>query len=723
MLNRVSPVGRVPARIQPRAYQAARPVASGDNLALSGGLALAGQVMQSDENNASGGNHNIYVRIQDAAGRAIPPADLARYFDVRYRNEGGEFSANPKLNDPAGVYDQAFVSGANAGTRCQGYFDIPMYGGGSRTVVWVTPKPGAGNPFAGFGSQQIGPFSMPGNRHVNYLLTFRATSAGAAPGPAPGPAPGSAPAPAPAPAPGPVPAVPAAAAAIAAYAATRGIGAPLAGPRTFAGLGVQDFAGGPETDVSVFGPDGGRCLVAEGPGGPKLLRNSFYKAFTAGAAFRLGAPLDDEHWDGDQVVQHFQRGQLTWTPAGGVKVEAELPAFLRPAPVHQAPVHQATVSPVPVSPVPAGPLPAGPFPAVPVMAPPPPPPPPPAPPAPVPPPPPAPVPPVQLAPPASGALTLSQYPKTNPVGVHGFPNYLADDHDIELTFDLMAKVGARNITLIVPFPNPQELRDVDRAFLEQAKARGITVQMRLGFDLKPGNNDVDPAALERYTRQIAEVLGQGPYLQIGNEPNLHGEWAGDQRPDAGKFAQWWTRYAKAVAAGGGYPGLPGLAAGAWNTPDGGAKQEHEFYEQALTAIKAQDPTVLDRAWTSVHPYHMYADAGHADYADDVNWQFSRFNEINQAVLGRALPLIAGESGYVDGDNSRRFDPNNASQAQDVAKYKASLAKRPDYVFVGTADWLLSNRHGEMWHGMYGPNGEPTAWSKVLEGSKSSWASL
>jgi hypothetical protein len=212
-------------------------------------------------------------------------------------------------------------------------------------------------------------------------------------------------------------------------------------------------------------------------------------------------------------------------------------------------------------------------------------------------------------------------------------------------------------------------------------------------------------------------------LQIGNEPNLHGEWAGDARPDAAKFAQWWTRYAKAVAAGGGYPGLPGMAAGAWNTPDGGAKQEHEFYEQALRAIQARDPHVLDRAWTCVHPYHMYADAGHADYVEDVNWQFSRFNEINQAVLGRPLPLIAGESGYVDGDNPRRFDPNNAAQAQDVARYKASLAQRPDYVFVGTADWLLSNRHGEMWHGMYGPNGEATAWSRVLEGAKSSWSGL
>jgi hypothetical protein len=315
---------------------------------------------------------------------------------------------------------------------------------------------------------------------------------------------------------------------------------------------------------------------------------------------------------------------------------------------------------------------------------------------------------------------LNEYPKANPVGVHGMPNYLQTMEDVDLTLDLMNKVGARNILLIVPFPNPQELREIDKAFLQKARERGITVQFRLGFDLKPGNDDVDPAALKRYTQQLAEVLGTGPYLQIGNEPNLAGEWKDSRHPEVDAFARWWTRYARAVAEGGGHPGLPGMAAGAWNTPDGAAKQEHEYYENVLVAIKNLDASVLDRAWTCVHPYHMYADAGHADYVEDVNWQLGRFNEINNAHLGRSLPIIVGESGYVDGENARRFDPGNADQARDVARYKATLGNRPDRLLVGTADWLLFNRHGENWHSQFGPNGEETAWSRVLMEAKAGW---
>ena len=55
-------------------------------------------------------------------------------------------------------------------------------------------------------------------------------------------------------------------------------------------------------------------------------------------------------------------------------------------------------------------------------------------------------------------------------------------------------------------------------------------------------------------------------------------------------ARWGAKYAQAVADGGGYPGLPGLAAGAWNTPDGKAKQEFEFYEQMLRTVEQKDPS-------------------------------------------------------------------------------------------------------------------------------------
>ena len=258
-------------------------------------------------------------------------------------------------------------------------------------------------------------------------------------------------------------------------------------------------------------------------------------------------------------------------------------------------------------------------------------------------------------PPGDRPLRLDEYPRANPVGAHGIPNFLKDAGDVAFVLDLLAKTGAKNTLLIVPFPSPLELRDVDRAFLEQARARGVTVQLRLGWDLKVGDASVDPQALARYTAQVAGVLGEPPYIQLGNEPNLHHEWRDQQSPDAAAAGRWWARYAAAVADGGGLPGLPGLAAGAWNTPDGKAKNEFEFYETMLGTIAAEAPRTLDRAWTAAHPYHMYADAGHPDYVEDLMWQLGRFDALNRQLVGRSLPVLVTESGWVDGANSRRFD--------------------------------------------------------------------
>ncbi|HEX5749147.1 MAG TPA: peptidoglycan-binding domain-containing protein [Archangium sp.] len=128
----------------------------------------------------SGGNHNVYVRILDASGKEIPPEDLTRYFDVQFTHGPGQpvTSASPKLNDAYGVKQDAWTTSENTGGPTQGYFDIPMWGGNAMQV-WVTPRDVPGNPYAGFGSQQVGPFTMPANHHVNFLVSFQAVPAGA----------------------------------------------------------------------------------------------------------------------------------------------------------------------------------------------------------------------------------------------------------------------------------------------------------------------------------------------------------------------------------------------------------------------------------------------------------------------------------------------------------------------------------------------------------------
>jgi len=124
----------------------------------------------------SGGNHNVYVRVLDASGKELPPEDMARYFDVQYTPGPGQapVSASQKIRDPYGVAQDAWTTSANTGGATGAYFDAPMYGGNA-VKVWVTPKDVPGNPYAGYGSQEVGPFTMPANHHVNYLVSFRAT--------------------------------------------------------------------------------------------------------------------------------------------------------------------------------------------------------------------------------------------------------------------------------------------------------------------------------------------------------------------------------------------------------------------------------------------------------------------------------------------------------------------------------------------------------------------
>ncbi len=266
---------------------------------------------QDDVSGESGGNHNVYVRVLDAQGREVPPDDVAKYFDVKYVAGDGQpvLSGTPKLNDPSGVKHDAWANSQNTGGPTAAYADIPLWAD-NQTRVWIEPKNVPGNPYAGFGSQSVGPFTMPGHHHVNYLVSFQAAPGGAQPAPQPAPPPAPVqPAP-----PGPADLGPAAAR-IDAYAATRQLGAPTSSVHTWNGLTVRDYARGPETE--------GPSMVVDGPRGAQLVRNSFHGAYVQGdTASRLGAPLEPEHWENGQVIQRFEHGSMTWTPERGVTVNA-----------------------------------------------------------------------------------------------------------------------------------------------------------------------------------------------------------------------------------------------------------------------------------------------------------------------------------------------------------------------------------------------------------------
>lgn len=153
------------------------------------------QVVYQDPAKA-GGNHNVYVRVLGADGKELPPADVEKYFTVQamHGTNGPTPGSVKGAGENNGVARDAWTTGQNTGGSSKGYFDVPLNNGSDAVTVWVEPKQGVpNNPYAGFGSQQVGPFKMGDqatghpNDHVNYLVTFQARAGGASAQPAAAP--------------------------------------------------------------------------------------------------------------------------------------------------------------------------------------------------------------------------------------------------------------------------------------------------------------------------------------------------------------------------------------------------------------------------------------------------------------------------------------------------------------------------------------------------------
>jgi hypothetical protein len=268
----------------------------------------------------SGGNHNVYVRIVGPNGQELPPEDVERYFDVQYVAGPGQpvASASAKVRDPYGVQQDAWTTGANTGGPTGGYFDVPMYGG-NQVEVWVTPKDVPGNPYAGYGSQKVGPMSMPANHHVNYLVTFRASPGTTAPvtDPATGPAEPATPA---------APTAPGAGPAAGAYAPGDVLQVSAPG-----GLNVREGPGAATDRVGgladgatlqvVPPPDNGPAsrdgwVHVSGPGGTGWVSEQYVRKAGAGPSPGVGAVGQPPPGDGrlltpDGRPQHYVAGNYT----------------------------------------------------------------------------------------------------------------------------------------------------------------------------------------------------------------------------------------------------------------------------------------------------------------------------------------------------------------------------------------------------------------------------
>jgi hypothetical protein len=278
-----------------------------------------------------------------------------------------------------------------------------------------------------------------------------------------------------------------------------------------------------------------------------------------------------------------------------------------------------------------------------------------------------------------------------------------------------------------PQPNPGVLDDAARAFVKDYVAAGVR------------------------------------YFEFNNEPDLTVEWQnGYLPPDA---AQVVARNAivdmEAILKLGGYPGLPALAVGCkwdlageicklgrrdllgepvWqalhnysiNHPldypgdagnQTGAAYTQEFYDRLATEAwdgQAWEGWSLDRINAERRDH---SNPGATAFDDPSCWRaYERYDRLIRDQIGRSLPILATENGYIVAE---RPDPRypattpqlHAAQTLEACRIMMGTSSRfdhaPDYYFC-TAFWLLGNYtlghwaqewEGQAWYSDRWPNGQ------------------
>jgi hypothetical protein len=216
------------------------------------------------------------------------------------------------------------------------------------------------------------------------------------------------------------------------------------------------------------------------------------------------------------------------------------------------------------------------------------------------------------------------------------------------------------------------------------------------------------------TKMVQHYSGLGVhYFLPYNEPNLPEENP-DGKVSVKSYVDRWLPAARAILAGGGLPGLGGLAPGA-------PVDDVAFLRSTLDEIKRRGAVdVLDRAWVSVHNYTFNRPI---DYQDDSNGflKFRWYDQVVRDALGRDLPIISTEGGPRMGDNvDQHFPPvDEARRDKLAADAFAYLNHREPYFFAQTL-WVLANEAGggndPSWNAdaIFGPGGVPTPLAMTLE---------
>jgi len=215
------------------------------------------------------------------------------------------------------------------------------------------------------------------------------------------------------------------------------------------------------------------------------------------------------------------------------------------------------------------------------------------------------------------------------------------------------------------------------------------------------------------TRMVRHYVALGVhYFQPYNEPNLPEENPDGQVSVSG-YVDRWIPAARAILAGGGLPGLGGLAPGA-------PVDDVGFLRSTIEEIKRRGATdLLDNAWISMHNYTFNRPIG---YQDDSNGflKFRWYDQVVRDELGRSLPIIGTEGGPRLGDSvDPRYPPVDEQRRDELAAAAFQyLDHREPYLFAQT-QWVLANAAGggadPSWDkdALFGPDGTPTPLANLL----------
>ncbi len=307
---------------------------------------------------------------------------------------------------------------------------------------------------------------------------------------------------------------------------------------------------------------------------------------------------------------------------------------------------------------------------------------------------------------SSAPMALSDYPRPagdTGRGFHWIPTLHQDPAVVDAFVQKAKQLGASWITFL---NDGSQVGDNDY-LVQKLVQNGIEPVMRIYTPHgQPIGGDLT-GMVQHYA-----ALGVHYFLPY-NEPNLPDENPDGQVSVSG-YVDRWIPAAKAILAGGGLPGIGGLAPGA-------PVDDVQFLHATLDEIKRRGAgDLLDKAWISVHNYTFNRPA---DYQADSNGflKFRWYDQVARQVLGRDVPIISTEGGPRLGDDvDHRYPPvDEARRDQIAADTFAYLDHREPYFFAQT-QWVLANQagggHDQAWNAdaLYGANGTPTTLAQMLQ---------